>query len=58
VDDDPDGRQVVADVLTHCGAEVRAIDTVREALTLVTSDKPDVLLVDIEMPGEDGYSLL
>jgi CheY-like chemotaxis protein len=57
VNDDPDGRQVVAAVLTHCGAEVRAVDTVQEALTPVTSDKPDVLLADIEMPGRRRLQL-
>jgi hypothetical protein len=58
VDDEPDGREVVAAILSLCGAEVRTAGSGREAFDLLTTDKPDVLLADIEMPVEDGYSLL
>jgi signal transduction histidine kinase len=58
VDDAADAREVVTEVLKLCGAEVCAAASAREALWLLERDRPDVLLADIEMPGEDGYSLL
>src|SRR5581483_11164350 len=58
VDDDTDARELVATVLTHCGAEVNAVASAAEALAVLGSFKPDVMVSDIEMPGEDGYSLI
>jgi signal transduction histidine kinase len=58
VDDDLDGREIVATILERSGAEVRVAGSAGEAIAIVERDMPDVLLADIEMPGEDGYSLL
>jgi len=58
VDDEPDAREVVALVLEQSGAEVAAFGTAQEALEAIESVRPDVLVSDIGMPGEDGYSLL
>ena len=58
VDDEPDAREVVALLLEQCGAEVRAAASAPEALELVGRDLPDAIVADIEMPAEDGYSLL
>ena len=44
--------------MEHAGAEVRVAGSVRDALAIVPSWAPDVVLSDIEMPGEDGYGLL
>jgi CheY-like chemotaxis protein len=45
-------------VLKSCGAQVTTAATAGEALSLVKRLKPDILISDIEMPGEDGYSLI
>ena len=45
-------------VLEDRGAVVRAAGTVEEVLRLISEEKPDVLVSDIGMPGEDGYSLI
>jgi PAS domain S-box-containing protein len=58
VDDDPDSNDVVRTVLVSFGAEVRTAGSVAEALETVEGWVPDVVVSDIAMPGEDGYSLV
>jgi PAS domain S-box-containing protein len=58
VDDEPDARDLVATILEHNGAEVVRSDSAEQALDLVEAVHPDVLLSDLEMPGESGYSLI
>ena len=58
VDDDPDARDVIAAVLVDRGAVVRAVASAQAALDALGDLAPDVLLTDIAMPVEDGYSLL
>lgn len=58
VDDDRDTLDVVTIVLDAAGAQVVAVYAPGEALSTVIGVMPDVLLVDIAMPGEDGLSLL
>jgi signal transduction histidine kinase len=58
VDDEADGREVVAVVFERCGAEVRVAASAAEAFALLEREPPDVLVADIEMPVENGYSLL
>jgi len=58
VDDEPDTRQIITTVIAQTGAEVRACQSVNEAMKLFECWKPDVLMSDIAMPGEDGYSLI
>jgi PAS domain S-box-containing protein len=58
VDDETDARELVAAVLTEAGAEVVAASSVAEAIAAVALCRPDVLVSDIGMPGEDGYSLM
>jgi CheY-like chemotaxis protein len=41
-----------------CGAEVTTASSAAEAFRLLKEAKPDVLVSDIGMPGEDGYSLI
>ena len=58
VDDDIDTCDMLTYVLTHWGAETQSSGSVADALSFITDWQPDVLLTDINMPGEDGYELL
>jgi PAS domain S-box-containing protein len=58
VDDDAVAREVLHAVLSRSGAAVREAASARDALTALLSSPPDVLVSDIEMPEEDGFSLL
>lgn len=58
VDDEEDARDLLATVLRSAGADVVTAASAAEALTLVERHRPDVFIADLEMPGEDGYSLI
>ena len=58
VDDDPAAVELVQEVLAQAGGEVRGMVTTEEALRMLERWRPDVLVSDIEMPGEDGYTLI
>jgi CheY-like chemotaxis protein len=58
VDDDEESRAVVAAHLENHNATVRTAACASDALSLLQRQHFDVLLADIAMPGEDGYSLL
>jgi CheY-like chemotaxis protein len=45
-------------VLADCGARVTSASSVVEALASFDRDRPDVIVSDIGMPGEDGYALI
>jgi PAS domain S-box-containing protein len=58
VDDHADTREMLVAVLTLEGAEVRASATAREGFEALKDWRPDILVSDIGMPEEDGYSLI
>jgi signal transduction histidine kinase len=58
IDDEPDARQLIRRVLIECEAEVALAASAAEALELVESFEPNVIVSDIGMPGEDGYDLI
>ena len=58
VDDEEDARELVSTMLARAGAVVQAASSAGEALTLIESWKPEVLIADIGMQGEDGYDLI
>ncbi|MEH2348671.1 MAG: PAS domain S-box protein [Nostoc sp.] len=58
VDDQTDSREFITTVLEQCQAEVKAVASVQEALQVIAQWKPDVLVSDISIPDEDGYSLI
>ncbi len=58
VDDQPDERELLSEILTRHGADVRTAASAPEALELATHFSPHVLLTDIAMPGEDGHVLM
>ncbi len=58
VDDEADARELLERVLMECHAKVLAAGTAAEALLLIESNRPDVLISDIGMPDVDGFELL
>jgi len=58
VDDEPEAREIISTVMTRTGAEVTACKSASEALATLLEWKPDVILSDIAMPDEDGYSFI
>jgi DNA-binding response OmpR family regulator len=57
VDDEPDVREILQRYLTKQGFEVRTARDARETLDIMRDWRPDVLLLDIIMPGMDGIDL-
>jgi signal transduction histidine kinase/ActR/RegA family two-component response regulator len=58
VEDELDSREILRQMLTLTGALVEAVGSVAEAMVAFDHARPDVLLSDIGMPIEDGYSLI
>ncbi|MBD0335715.1 MAG: PAS domain-containing protein [Cyanobacteria bacterium Co-bin13] len=58
VEDEADAREFLQVFLEQYGVGVTVTSSAQEALRLVPMMQPDVLLSDIGMPGEDGYSLI
>ncbi|MBD2043862.1 response regulator [Microcoleus sp. FACHB-672] len=58
VDDEADSRVFLTTVLEQCGASVRAVASSDSAIEAIKFLKPDVLLSDIGMPEEDGYTFI
>ena len=58
VDDEADARDLVFTILTRCGSEVRCSESAAEAIQTFAEWDPDLLVSDIGMPNEDGYSLI
>ena len=58
VDDEADARQIISTVIERTGAEVKTCESAGEALQLLQQWRPDVLMSDIAMPGEDGYTFI
>lgn len=58
VDDEPDSRDLLTTILTRCGSDVRCSDSAAEAMKAFQEWDPDLLVSDIGMPNEDGYSLI
>ena len=58
VDDDRDALGLMATILGRAGAKVVSCASARAAFAAFQDRRPDVLISDIEMPDEDGYSLI
>ncbi|MFE1745945.1 ATP-binding protein [Coleofasciculus sp. H7-2] len=58
VDDEADSRDFLAIALEQYGARVTAVASAQEALEALEQVKPNVLVSDIGMPDEDGYTLI
>jgi DNA-binding response OmpR family regulator len=57
VDDEPHLALLLAEVLAEAGYDAHAIDNGHDALETVRRDPPDLMLLDVQMPGLDGFEV-
>ncbi len=55
VDDSPTDRQFLSDILTKNGFQVSTADNAEDALAKVKQARPDLVLMDVVMPGQNGF---
>ncbi|WP_460448522.1 response regulator [Alsobacter sp. SYSU BS001988] len=55
VEDQPDNRQILRDLLGAAGYELTEAENGRDALEAVAQRRPDLILMDIQLPIMDGY---
>ena len=58
VDDDADTLRMLGEVFNGQDARVELADSVRKAMEIIERFRPDVIVSDLAMPDEDGYSLI
>ena len=58
VDDEPDSLELARTALARHGADVRTETTAAAAAAAVENWSPEVMLCDVEMPGENGYAFI
>jgi PAS domain S-box-containing protein len=58
VDDEADARELVKRLLEMAGAKVSLAGSAAEAMERILTARPDVLVCDLGMPSEDGFSLI
>ena len=55
IEDQEDNRRIVRDLLTSAGYESIEVDDGEEAAAVAQTQHPDLILMDIQLPGIDGY---
>ncbi len=55
IEDQEDNRRIVRDLLTSAGYDMIEAVTGEEGVTLAEAHRPDLILMDIQLPGLDGY---
>ena len=55
VDDSPTDRQYLSDILAKNGYKVTTAESAEEALAKVKQLRPDLVLMDVVMPGQNGF---
>jgi two-component system, cell cycle response regulator DivK len=55
VEDQEDNRQIIRDMLTFTDYEIIEAESGEQALAAVAKQRPDLILMDIQLPGIDGY---
>jgi PAS domain S-box-containing protein len=58
VDDEADARHLLERMLSRCGALVETAESGAKAMETLDAHQPDVVIMDIGMPDEDGYSVI
>ena len=57
IEDQVDNRQIVRDLVTASGYKLIEATTGEEGLDMATRERPDLILMDIQLPGIDGYEV-
>jgi two-component system cell cycle response regulator DivK len=57
IEDQEDNRQIVRDLVTANGYELIEATTGEEGLEVAARERPDLILMDIQLPGIDGYEV-
>ena len=57
VEDQEDNRQIIRDMLTSTDYEIAEAESGEQALEAVAKQRPDLILMDIQLPGMDGYEV-
>jgi two-component system, cell cycle response regulator DivK len=55
VEDQPDNRQIIRDMLSPTDYEITEVENGEQALAAVAKQRPDLILMDIQLPIMDGY---
>jgi CheY-like chemotaxis protein len=55
VEDQDDNRRILRDLFSNAGYELIEAESGEEALTALTARRPDLILMDIQLPVMDGY---
>lgn len=55
VDDSPTDRQYLSDILAKSGYQVSTAESAEQALEKVKRERPDLVLMDVVMPGQNGF---
>lgn len=58
VDDNRDAADTIADLVNSCGYTAKAVYSGEEAIRETTRFLPDMVLMDLAMPGQDGYETI
>jgi two-component system, cell cycle response regulator DivK len=56
VEDQPDNRKIIRDVFAPTGYEIIEAENGEEALAAIAKTRPDLILMDIQLPIMDGYT--
>src|SRR6201987_728367 len=56
IEDQPDTRQIIRDMLARTDYEIAEAENGEEALAAIAKQRPDLILMDIQLPVMDGYA--
>ena len=56
VEDQSDNRHIIRDMLAETGYEISEVENGEEALAAIAKQRPDLILMDIQLPIMDGYT--
>jgi two-component system cell cycle response regulator DivK len=57
IEDHEENRQILRDLLAHAGYEMLEAHTGEDGVTTAARERPDLILMDIQLPGIDGYEV-
>lgn len=58
VEDDADGQELIARMLFRAGITVEVVGTAEDALQVLSADEHAAIIIDLALPGMDGFALL